>query len=264
MGAKVSMKLAGLSSEAAAPVFSAVEMELTRLENIFSLYRTESQISVLNRKGVLEAPAPELLQVLALSDRLNAESDGLFDPTIQTLWMALAQGQTGAELDKAWALVGWQGVQFDTVSVRLRESGQALTLNGIAQGFITDRIAALLKSHGLLDVLLDMGEIAAQGQPDAARSWEIGVAKPDGSVVKRLSLRDRALATSAPMGTPLGTAGHIINPLGHPASHQLMSVSASQAAIADGLSTALCLMDSGAGQELVKRFPGARIEHALV
>lgn len=260
MGSFVSMKLAGFGDADAAPVFSAVEQELSRLENIFSLYRTESQISRLNRDGVLEAPAPELLQVLALSDRLHDASDGLFDPTIQTLWMALAQGQTGVELEQARALVGWQGVRYDTGSVQLGTPGQALTLNGIAQGFITDRISDLLKSQGLQDVLLDMGEIAAKGKPDAGRAWKVGVAMPDGTVVKRLKVQDRALATSAPMGTPLGEAGHILNPQGARAQNQLASVSAPQAVIADGVSTTLCLMTGEAGERLIKQFPGTKIE----
>lgn len=262
MGAVVSMKLAGLSSEAAAPVFQAVEKELSRLENIFSLYRTQSQINRLNREGTLEAPAPELLQVLSLSDRLHAASNGAFDPTVQVLWMALAQGQTGSDLDRARSLVGWQGIHFDTTAVRLRESGQALTLNGIAQGFITDRIAALLKAEGLRDVLLDMGEIAALGHA-ADGAWKVGIASPEGTVVQRLQMKDRALATSAPMGTPLSGAGHILGPMGQKPKHELISVSASQAAVADGLSTALCLMETDAGQRLVSKFPDARIEVAI-
>jgi len=260
LGGLVSMKLAGLGATDAAPIFNAVEQELSRLENIFSLYRTESQISRLNREGVLKAPAPELLQVLAMSDRLNEASNGLFDPTIQTLWMALAQGKTGAELESARALVGWQGVRFDTQAVHLREPGQAVTLNGVAQGFVTDRIAALLKAQGLRDVLLDMGEVAALGQADRGRAWKVGVADPDGTLVKRMTLQDRALATSAPKGTALGDGGHILNPKGAAVPQQLVSVSAPQAMMADGLSTALCLMSADDGQRLVSRFPGASIE----
>ncbi|WP_299351252.1 FAD:protein FMN transferase [uncultured Shimia sp.] len=259
MGAKVSMKLAGLSQEAAAPIFHAVEAELSRLEGIFSLYRTESQLSQLNREGILHVPAPELLQVLSLSDRLNTASNGAFDPTIQTLWMATARGETGKDLDAARKLVGWQEVQFDTSAARLSKPGQALTLNGIAQGYITDRIAALLKRHQLQNVLLDMGEVAALGQSNTG-VWSVGIAAPDGAIVKRLQMQDRALATSAPMGTPLGSAGHILSPQGQGTQRALVSVSADQAAVADGLSTTLCLLDEEAGASLVASFPNAKVE----
>lgn len=260
MGAAVSMKLAGLDADAAAPVFAAVEQELVRLENIFSLYRTESQISRLNRDGGLKAPAPELLQVLSLSDRLHGASGGVFDPTIQPLWIAMAQGETGQKLDAARKLVGWDGVQFDTASVTLREKGQALTLNGIAQGFITDQIAALLKRHGMRDVLLDMGEVTALGSAPQGRDWKVGVIDANAQIVKRLQLRDRALSTSAPMGTALGEAGHILGPQGQAAQHELISVSAPNAAVADGLSTALCLVDAATGAALVDAFKGATLE----
>ena len=42
-----------------------------------------------------------------------------------------------------------------------------------------------------------------------------GVADPDGRIVRRLTLSDRALATSAPKGTvldPSGELGHIFDP----------------------------------------------------
>ena len=263
MGTMVSMKLAGMSQEQAAPIFSLVEQELARLENIFSLYRTESQISRLNRDGHLAAPAGELLQVLSLSDRLHRASGGAFDPTVQPVWMALAQGQTGQELEHARNLVGWQDVEFDSASVRLRRAGQGITLNGIAQGFVTDRVTALLKARGLTDVLMDMGEIAALGRSASGEAWKVGVSDANGQIVNRLTLRDLALATSASFGTALGATGHILDPQGHAAPNHLVSVSAPQAALADGLSTALCLMQPDVGARMVQTFPDARIEVLL-
>lgn len=260
MGASVSMKLTGLSSEAAAPIFAAVENELERLERIFSIYRTDSQVSVLNSKGVLSAPAPELLQVMSMSDHLHSASEGVFDPTIQPLWIALARGEPQERIEEARSLVGWGDVRFDASTVELGKAGQALTFNGIAQGFVSDRIAGLLKRKGLKDVLLDMGEIAARGVAPDGNAWTVGVAAVDGTILKRTTLNDRALATSAPMGTGLGTGGHILGPQGQASTRELVSVSAPKAAVADGLSTALCLMGQQDGERLLSEFPGARIE----
>ncbi len=257
LGAPAQMKIAGMSASEAAPIFASVEAELSRLEGIFSLYR-ESALTTLNRDGVLSAPAPELLEVLSLSDSIHKASGGAFDPSVQPLW--LAKGGKG-DVSSAQGLVGWQNVQFDTTAVKFDTDGMALTLNGIAQGYVTDRVVALMKDAGLTNVLMDMGEVAALGTKADGAGWKAGVSTPEGDIVARVTLTDRALATSAPSATVLsGTEGHIFLPNGAESVQALASVSAPTAAVADALSTALCLMDETTGRAMVDQFADARIE----
>lgn len=257
LGAPAQMSLVGLSDADAAPIIADVVAELDRLEGIFSLYR-ESELTQLNRDGVLSAPSADLLNVLELSDALNKASGGAFDPTVQPLW--LAKGGQGDVTD-AQARVGWEKVSFDANEVRFGADNMALTLNGVAQGYVTDRIAAILRGAGLKDVLLDMGEVAALGHRADGNAWTAGVSTPAGAVVARVTLTDRALATSAPMATVLsGKEAHIFRPDGQEGALELASVSASSAAVADGLSTALCLVDDATAQAMVAHFADARIE----
>lgn len=258
MGAPAHMVISGMEQHKAAPIFAHVEAELLRLEKIFSLFHPGSQLTRLNANGELAAPAPEVLDVLSLSASLNAASDGVFDPTVQPLWQALALGQDNQ------APIGWQHVRFDSTEVRLMRPGMALTLNGIAQGYITDRIADLLRNAGLKDVLLDMGEVAALGQRSDGADWQVGVAAPEGDLRAKLTLSDRALATSAAAGTLVGKRqSHILDPrTGHGAAQtRLISVSAPRAALADGLSTALCLLPDAAAPAVVGQFAGAKLEY---
>lgn len=262
MGARVSMRLDGLSADQAAPIFAAVEAELLRFEDIFSLYRTQSQMSRLNRAGRLGAPAPELLEVLSVSSRLYAASGGAFDPTIQSLWMAHAKGASARDIKAARACVGFDKLVFDSAEIRLAP-GAGLTLNGIAQGAVTDAIAALLRRNGLRNCLVDMGEVAAIGGHADGPDWSAGVRGANGQILRRMRLRDRALATSAPGMMVLDAArgiGHILHPErpGHLA--QTVAVSAPTAMVADGLSTALCLVEPAAAPKVVAHFPGARLE----
>lgn len=258
LGAPASMVLAGVSREEAQPVFAALEAELDRLENVFSLYRTTSALSRLNRDGHLPAPPPEMLEVLSLADTLHGGSGGAFDPTVQPLWKALAAGNDTARARKA---VGWSGVRFGTDEIRFAREGMALTLNGIAQGYVTDCVAALLRAHGFGDVLVDIGEIAASGWKPDGTPWQAGISDVDARILRRVSLSDRALATSAVNGTVLPNGrGHIVRPDGGVPKHRLVSVSAPKAVLADGLSTAICLLDRNSSQRLVDRFPGALIE----
>lgn len=258
MGAPASMLIAGMDQSTATPLFARIEAELLRLEQIFSLFQSQSQLSQLNAQGYLAAPAPELLDVLSLSASLNAASGGAFDPTVQPLWQALALAQdTTAE-------IGWQHLHFDSSEVRLMRPGMALTLNGIAQGYVTDRIADLMRAEGLKNLLLDMGEIAALGQRAGAKGWRVGIQSPEGELRSKLTLSDRALATSATAGTLVGKGqSHIIDPRSRRGADlsRLVSVSAPRAALADGLSTALCLLPATQAFDLVQQFPGARLEH---
>lgn len=266
LGATATMRIDGLGADDAAPVFAAVESELARLEEVFSLYRPNSEISRLNRDGRIDYPSADLLDVLSLSASLYAATDGAFDPTVQPLWLALARGDGPAKIRHARRQVGFERLKFDAESVFFsepRETGPfAVTLNGIAQGAISDRIAALLRRQGLTNVLIDMGEITALGhRPDGA-PWRVGVTDENGALLRNVSLSDRAIATSSSHGTMINASlGHIVDPRNpRPAAPRTVSVSARQAAVADGLSTALCLVPTQVAHRFVGRFPEAHLE----
>jgi thiamine biosynthesis lipoprotein len=209
----------------------------------------------LNQIGRLDPAPAELLDVLRLCDLIHHASDGGFDPTVQPLWHATA---TAGDTNLARNLVGWDAVQLTETSIALARPGMALTLNGIAQGYIADRIAGWLAAQGFRDVLVDTGEIVAQGHSGAGRPWQAAIAGPEAQIVKRVNLSGRALATSA---THAGTGRvHILDPRGRPVRCQLVSVSAALAALADGLSTALCLVPASKATDLVAQFDGAHIE----
>lgn len=251
-------------------LIEAARAEIVRLERVFSLYRADSELMRLNADGRLDAPSLDLVTCLALCDRMHRATGGAFDPTVQPLWdiyaRAGAESRPARDADIAAALsrTGWDGVAIDSARIGMRP-GMALTLNGIAQGFIADRVADLLRSKGVENVLIDTGEIAAIGHGPQGDAWPVSIR--DG---KELGLRDRALATSAPLGTVLdaaGTVGHILDPVsGRPAGSRWrqVSVSAQAAAVADALSTAACLMaDRTAIENACKSAGDARLEQAF-
>jgi FAD:protein FMN transferase len=247
LGARATIRLA----HADAPAITArATAEIERLEDVFSLYRSDSALSRLNQNGVLDAPPFELLECLSLAGAVHQATGGLFDPTVQPLWAAYAeavaqsQGPDAQTIDAAMALTGWEGVSLEAERISLR-LGMALTLNGIAQGYIADRVARLLEAEGLQDILIDTGEFRALGQQPQGGAWPVSLAQ--GGAV---ALTSRALATSAPLGTffdAAGTLGHILDPrTGLTAAPRWrgVSISSGSAALADGLSTAACLMET--------------------
>ena len=253
LGTALTLHLVGATPHQARQTFARVEAEVARIETLASLHR-DSALTRLNRDGHLSWPSPDFLDLLTLAGQVHAATEGAFDPTVQPLWLALAEGTDPA---KARALVGWNRLHLSPEEIHLAP-GQALTLNGIAQGWAADRIAALLRAQGFSDALVDMGEIAALGES----GWPAVIAGPDGTALAETRLTNRALATSSPRGTLVNGQPHILGPQGQAPVWQTVSVSAPEAAIADALSTAFCLMDRVAIDKALARFPDARLEVA--
>ncbi len=258
LGSEVRITLAGATAQQARKVFHKIKAKLMRIETQFSLLRSSS-LSRLNRDGHLPYPARDMLDLFDLAGKVHKATGGLFDPSVQPLWMAVA---TGGDISAARSLVGWDYVKATAKEIRLKRPGMALTFNGIAQGAAADRIAALMRAQGFDNVMIDMGEVIALGQRPDGGGWRAEIETPQGIPVARRSLQNRALATSAPTGTRIGPNGqhaHIINPTGHAPLWQLASVEADQAALADALSTAFCLMDRKAIDAALEMFPNTTV-----
>ncbi len=249
LGAEAQVTLAGPEALTAAMV-ARIEALLRRIEAEFSLHDPGSALARLNRDGALDGPSSAMLDVLAASDAAHRATAGRFDPTVQPLWRALADG---GDAVAARRLVGWPRVRFDPARVRLGR-GQALTLNGIAQGFAADRVRDLLARAGFTRVLVDIGEFAALGGP-----WRLGIADPEYGLVATRTLANGAIATSSPGALRLaGGEGHILGPGGEPVRWSTVSVEAGSATLADALSTAFCLMRASEIRAATARAAGVR------
>lgn len=251
MGASASLLIVGMRRQDAESLIGEVQNELERLEAIFSLYRADSAIVQLNRNGYLDAPPLDLVALLACVNAIHDATDGTFDPTVQPLWRLLAETKgapAASNLVAARKLIGWPKVRIASNRVSFSHAGMAVTLNGIAQGYATDRIAGLLRAAGITDVLVSVGEIAALGTDKYHQSWDVGISeREDLQEEEHVSLTNMAIATSAPYGTILsedGRTGHILDPRTNSsqARWRRVSVIHPSATIADGLSTAFVLM----------------------
>ena len=250
--------------------------EIGRLETIFALYRADSELARLNRDGRLESPSLDLLIVLAHCQRLAALSGGAFDVTVQPLWDLYARHFFGAAspptdgpepraVERALTLVDWQGLDVTTRRVKVARPGMGLTLNGIAQGYVTDRVADILQDHGCDRVLSDMGcsELRASGRHVDGRPWRVGLADPcqPERFAVTLDLSNRALCTSGGYGTKFEASGrfhHLFDPATGRSAHHYIAVSvfAASAMIADALSTALYTTPPERGSRLLEQFSG--------
>lgn len=243
LGADVAVMLRGPGADAALADLPGL---LAQIEGTFSLYRS-SELTAINAAGG-GLPSALMARALALCDRLHGLTGGVFDPTVQPLWRALADG---GDVAAGQAAVGWRRVSRDG-GVRLAP-GQALTLNGMAQGLAADLLRDWLAARGFRQALVDMGEQAALGGP-----FRLGIADEAGALLGTATLRGTALAVSSPGALQIGGRGHILHPAGLPPRWTTVAVEADSAALADGLSTALVFADRAAVPALRRAEPGLR------
>lgn len=229
-GADVSLTLRGPRDVAQAALTEARGL-LAQIEGLFSLYDPSSALVALNRAGTLNSPDARFVEVMEAADRAHRQTDGLFDPAVQPLWAALA---SGGDADAARGKIGWARVRFDPSRIVLGQ-GQALTFNGIAQGYATDVIADALAARGLTDTLVNIGEYRGLGGP-----WTLGIKDPVHGRLGMRTISDGAVATSSPAATMLGVGGHILHAHARP-MWSTVSVEAARATVADSLSTAMVL-----------------------
>ncbi|GHD07581.1 FAD:protein FMN transferase [Tianweitania populi] len=276
LGAPATLILNHPDKAKAETLLRRVVAEVERLEGIFSLYRPSSALCELNRLGALPTPPQELVQVLNACRAAWQTTNGAFDPTIQPLWTLYAQhfsrpdakptGPSLRDVDQVRSRIGFDAVRFNGDRIAFSRPGMALTLNGIAQGFITDAIVDMLKAEGITSSLVDMGENRAVGSKEDGRPWRVGVAdmemgsEPDTVI----DLVDKAIATTSGAGFHFdrdGRFSHVFDPRrgAVPLTYRRVTTIAPTATIADAFSTAFSLMDEAAIRQLIKTTSGLAV-----
>lgn len=251
-----------------------VAARLEELDNLFSTYRPDSEVSRFNAHPGLEwfGVSPDFLAVLEQSVSVARITGGAFDATVGPLvelWGFGAGDASGRvpnpeEVERLLRATGSGYLQWreSPPAVRRTRPDVRLDFSAIAKGYAVDRIWELLSEAGLDAYLVEVGgEVRARGRRANGRDWSIGIENPDGSgVADAVPLRDAAIATSGDYRNFFEHGGrrysHVIDPrAGWPVAHDLASVTvvSPTAARADALATALLVLGPVAGMELAER-----------
>lgn len=259
MGTQAELILNHPDRQEAETTLQLVQDEIRRLEKVFSLYDQSSALSRLNQQGVLHTPPLDLVRCLDDAANISRITNGAFDITVQPLWNLYARhfavgsaspdGPDEMKIEATRALVDYKAIHNSSNQIRFTKPDMAITLNGIAQGYITDRVTELLNARGFINVLVDLGEIRGMGQREDGGDWRVGIRAPDEKAIlpQKLSLRNKAIATSGGYGTRFTTSGdhhHLFDPNTGRSAQLWTSVSviADDATRADALSTAFSCM----------------------
>jgi thiamine biosynthesis lipoprotein len=268
LGADARIVLLADDRDRAAEAIAASMAEVARLEAIFSLFIESSELSLLNRTKTLSRPSMDLRRLLQLCRTVHSATEGLFDPTIQPLWRfyfdwfsgpgrnALPPPETITELT---ARTGFHHAAISETGVSL-PGGVELSFNGVAQGYITDCVAQVLRGLGWTHVLIDIGEVRALGGRPGGLPWQVRIRESGESV----PLRNRALAVSAGgalVFSPEHQLTHILNPKTglSPQYWRYLAVEHASAAVADALSTGFYLADAAGIARAAPRFSPVKV-----
>jgi thiamine biosynthesis lipoprotein len=280
LGGLAELSLWHTDEAAARRTIRKVEAEIARYERIFSLARADSEIARLNAAGAVVKPSLELRGLMEESRRFSVLSAGAFDVSVQPLWLlyeahfwsrtAVQDDVLARARDVARDLVDFRAIDIGSARIAFAREGMAVTLNSLAQGYITDAAADLLRNEGYATAFVDLGEIRALGRHPDGRAWRVGIRDAQataglmqGGVAQTVDLADTAMAVSGGYGTtfePSGRFHHIFDPHTGESAHGLIdaTVIGPRATAANGLSTALCVAGEEHAGALVAACPGYR------
>jgi thiamine biosynthesis lipoprotein ApbE/arylsulfatase A-like enzyme len=275
MGSAATVRTCGPDKAALVPAVEAGLDEVDRLDALLSHYREDTPLSRLNREAALAAVAvpPELADFLAVCLRWSRDSDGAFDVTVGPLMKAWGffrdEGRRpdDAQLQAALARVGYRHVAVDRArhTVRFDRPGVELDLGGIGKGYAADRVATLLRRHGVASALVNLGgsSVYGLGTPPGAAGWEVGIADPTAPdrTATTVSLRDQALSVSGGYARFFVKDGvtysHIMDPrTGRPVQGVLsVAVVSASATDGDALDNVLFVQGPEKARAFVRKLP---------
>ncbi len=252
MGTTVSVSAFGEGRAHLVEATSAAFAELYRLERLLSVFRPDSDIGRVNRYA---GTGPVLVQrdtqdLLRKAKMFHEVSGGAFDVTVEPLmeqW-GFRDDMPADRSDEREVIIGDDHLLIlPDGSVLLDHPAVRIDTGGVAVGFAVDRMADVLRQHGIVRGLINHGgDIYAIGAPPDSDGWSVVIPHPvePEEVFRTLSLKDQALSTSTNSRNTRhrsgGVIGHIFDPRTgkNPVACTSMTVMAQSSCEADALSTA--------------------------
>jgi len=259
------------------PLWKArVDQRLKDINKRLSMYDPKSELSLFNlqKTGTKIKVSSDLYANLLTAKKLYELTDGSWDGTIKPLvdlWgfgtkKRITKIPEAGKIALALSKTGFQHIVINEQQRVVKTGNITLDLGSIAKGYGVDALARLFTSSGIHDVLVEIGgELAGFGTNKKGKPWSVGISKPDKQfsnqkLYKIVQLNNNAIATSGNYRNFFEISkkiySHIIDPkTGFPVDNKIASVSviSKNCTFADGLATALMVMDLQKALDLVNR-----------
>jgi thiamine biosynthesis lipoprotein len=275
MGSELQLSAWTADEPRAVDAFEAVFAEFDRLENMMSVWKPGSDIVRLNEAaGEHAVPvSAEVIDVLQTARQISEWTGGKFDVTfgaLSGLWK-FDHDQDDRIPDPRMVAALLPLVNFRALAIDARAGTAFLTrkgmrahLGGIGKGYAIDRGVEILRRRGVADFMIQSGGDMFVSGRRGDRPWRLGIRDPRGPadrIFASLDLTDGTFSTSGDYERFFMQDGrryhHILDPdFGQPArGSRSVTIVATRAVIADGLSTGVFILGGRAGMELIERLP---------
>ena len=253
-----------------------IDHTLALVDSALSMFNAESTISAVNRSESIQVTDTMFLKVYRRAMEISAMTGGAFDITVAPAVNAWGFGFKHAEnirqatIDSLMEIIGYSKIHEQDGLITKDDPRIMLDCSAIAKGFGSDMVAAMFRSKGINDFMVEIGgEIVVSGHNPKGNLWGIGISKPvddslsiNNELQTVIKVSDIAMATSGNYRNFYVKNGrkyaHTIDP--HtcmPVSHTLLSatVLAADCATADALATSMMVMGLDSAQALLSRHP---------
>jgi thiamine biosynthesis lipoprotein len=249
--------------------------EVKRIENLISDWIPTTQISEVNKNAGINPVKvdDEVFQLVTRANKISKLTNGAFDisyASMDKIWKfdgSMKEMPTKEAIKSSVEKIGYEKIIMNdsTKTIFLKEKGMKLGLGGIGQGYIADKVKALLQKEGCQSGIVNVsGDINTWGKQIDGKPWTIGIINPmnKNKVFATFPLEDSAVETSGSYEKFVMFNGirysHIIDPrTGYPATGIVsVSVFAKQTEIADALATGIFVLGIDVGLDLVNQLKG--------
>ena len=241
----------------------SIQNELNRIDLIASNYKTNSELSFINKSPTDEIIniSDEMFTMLSFAEDLYIKTSGLYDITLGSLIIDEGFGPLVSMSDKS-IQVSSKRFKFISNNSIIKNDNFQFDLSSIAKGFAVDSIARILIEANKNNFLIDIGgEIIISGTKHN-KPWVIGIQDPssinDLSSFNIIGNNFLAVATSGEYRNFKYNddgimTSHTFNPISKLSisdkSYSVTVVSENSSMEADALATALNVMGPNKGIE---------------
>jgi FAD:protein FMN transferase len=272
LGTALTLYAAAKSQRVLDTVENYLFTEIDRLEAIFSVFRTDSELRQWQAAPGDCVASSELAELLTEALQWQQRSDGIFNPAVGVLTARWKQAEAAGTVPSADELTllaeSITHPPFEMANGQPQKTGDCtrLNFNAFAKGHIVDLAAAsLVKKLDVTTVLLNIGgDLVHVGERGAAVAIEDPLRPFDNAEpLMSIELRNAGFATSGSARRGFTVGGkwfsHVIDPRnGQPVEViASASVKATNAATADAIATVLSVVSAAEGVAFVDAIEGA-------
>lgn len=274
MGGRFDITIVAKDSLLAEQNIEEVITEITRIENLISDWKPDSQVSQVNQNAGIK-PVKVDREVFALTQRaiqFSEATKGGFDVSfaaMDKIWKfdgSMTEMPSAEAIKKSVEKVGYKNIILDSVqsTIFLKLKGMKIGFGALGEGYATDKCRNMMLAKGIkAGIVNGSGDMTAWGKQPNGKDWNIGMTNPfhPDTLFAVVPLNNGAVTTSGSYEKFVVFNGkrysHIINPAtGYPATGLCsVSVFGPNAETANGLSTSLMVLGQKEGLLLLKKYP---------